>query len=220
MDRVLANRDALAILDDLVCRLPELKICQVSIMQAYELMAKSFSSGGKMLVCGNGGSAADSDHIVGELMKSFRFKRGVSEAFAERYLSANGEAAPMWLADALPAINLASQEALLTAHINDEGSTGVFAQQVYGYGLAGDLLFALSTSGESGNVVEAVKVARALGMSTVALTGNCESSLSRLSDVSIKAPSSLTFEIQEMHLPIYHCICAMLEAAFFENHDI
>lgn len=178
-------------------------------------MLDAFKTGGKLLVCGNGGSAADSEHVVGELMKSFRFKRPVDSSFLASYRAANDGDAPSWLEGALPAISLVSQTALSTAFGNDEAAVGVFAQQVYGYGKCGDVLLAISTSGNSANVIEAVKVARAKDMKVVSLTGASESALTSLSDVCVRAPRDEVFRIQELHLPIYHALCAAVEAELF-----
>ena len=152
---------------------------------------------------------------MGELVKSFRFKRSVDGAFLEAYREINGEEAPSWLEGALPAISLVSQTAFTTAFSNDEAAVGVFSQQVYCYGAPGDVLLAISCSGNSANVVEAAKVARARGVKVVGLTGYKESDLSRRSDVCIRVPRNETFQVQELHLPVYHCLCAAVEAEFF-----
>lgn len=157
------------IVRSLTDRHPDLIACEPDIRAAAALLAGSFKAGKKLLVCGNGGSAADSEHVVGELMKSFRFKRPVDGGFSAAYREANGEDAPGWLEGALPAISLVSQTSLSTAFANDESAVGVFAQQVYGYGEDGDVLLAISTSGSSANVVEAAKVARAKKVRVVSL---------------------------------------------------
>ena len=203
------------VLDSLFDRYPDMILCESEARAAVDLLIDSFSSGGKLLVCGNGGSAADSEHIVGELMKSFRFKRPVSQDFLSSYRRANGVDAPDWLEGALPAISLVSQSALLTAFGNDQDSVGAFAQQVYAYGCDSDILLAISTSGNSSNVVEAVKVARAKGIRIISLTGSKESRLTSLSDVCVRVPRDEVFQVQELHLPFYHCLCACVEAEFF-----
>ncbi len=203
------------VLAELFCRRPELDACRQAIEDAYELLLACFSHGSKLLVCGNGGSASDSEHIVGELMKSFRFRRPVDPAFSAAYLERNGEAAPGWLEGALPAISLVSQTSLSTAFANDETGVGAFAQQVLGYGRTGDVLMCISTSGDAANAVEAAKVARALGMRVVSLTGKDGSALSRISDACVQVPETETFKVQELHLPVYHALCAALEAALF-----
>lgn len=203
------------VIGSLVARHPDLALCEVDVRAAIDLLVGVFRSGGKLLVCGNGGSAADSEHVVGELMKSFRFKRPVDEAFLEAYCEVNGEEAPGWLEGAIPAVSLVSQTALSTAFGNDEAAVGVFAQQVYGYGKGGDVLLAVSTSGESANVIEAAKVARAKGVGVIGLTGSRESTLSRLCDVCVRVPRHEVFQVQELHLPVYHCLCAAVEAELF-----
>lgn len=207
--------DASSIIDGLVSRYPNLASCKNEISDAVDLLVECYGSGGKLLVCGNGGSAADSEHIVGELMKSFMRIREIDEDFARAYIERFSAAPPVWLEGAFPALSLVSQSALLTAFSNDKCAEGYFAQQVYGYGRPGDVLWCISTSGNSENVIEAARVALAKGMVVIALTGQEESPLSLLSTVSIKAPARETFAIQELHLPIYHCICATVEAALF-----
>lgn len=203
------------VLGTLFRRYPDMRACEDEVRAARELLTGAFRAGRKLLVCGNGGSAADSEHVVGELMKSFRFKRLVSEEFKQAYREANGGDAPAWLEGALPAISLVSQTALSTAFGNDEASVGTFAQQMLGYGRAGDVLLAISTSGSSANVVEAAKVARALGVKVIALTGRRESKLTPLSDVCVRVPRDETFQVQELHLPVYHALCAAAEADIF-----
>lgn len=207
------------VLDTLFTNYPELRACETEVRAAASILLESFRSGGKLLACGNGGSAADSEHTVGELMKSFRFKRGIDPAFAEAYREANGLEAPSWLEGALPSISLVSQTALSTAFGNDEAVVGVFAQQVYGYGEEGDVLLAISTSGNSANVVEAAKVARAKGVRVVSLTGSRESALTALSDVCVRVPRDEVFRVQELHLPVYHALCAAIEAELFGGAD-
>lgn len=203
------------VLDTLFVNYPELRSCEGEVRDAASLIADTFRAGGRLLACGNGGSAADSEHAVGELMKSFRFKRRIDPAFAEAYREENGADAPSWLEGALPAISLVSQTALSTAFGNDEAAVGVFAQQVYGYGSEGDVLLAISTSGNSANVVEAAKVARAKGVHVISLTGSRESALTALSDVCVRVPRDEVFRVQELHLPVYHALCAAVEAEMF-----
>lgn len=196
-------------------RYPDMLVCEAEVRAARETLTAAFLNGGKLMVCGNGGSAADSEHAVGELMKSFRFKRPVDSAFISAYRQVNGCDVPVWLEGSLPAISLVSQTALSTAFCNDESAVGVFAQQVYGYGDANDILLAISTSGNSPNVVEAAKVARAKGIKVLALTGAQESALAALSDICICVPRNEVFQIQELHLPVYHVLCAAVEADMF-----
>jgi phosphoheptose isomerase len=205
-------------LSNLILNYPDLASCAADIQSAYNLMHQSFTQGGKLLVCGNGGSAADAEHIVGEMMKGYILKRPVVAEVRNQLKAAFPEEGDM-LADqlqgALPAISLVSHSALISAFANDVAPDMVFAQQVYGYGRRGDTLLAISTSGNSSNVVCAVKVACALGVHTIGLTGQTGGTLKGLCDVTICAPVDTTTAIQERHLPIYHAICAELEQAFF-----
>ena len=173
-----------------------------------------------MLLVGNGGSASDAEHIVGELMKGFKLPRKLNEEYKQALLKADchlGGILAENLQGALPAIALDGQLALTTAYMNDCEPLLCFAQQVNGYGSAGDVLFAISTSGNSRNVLFAATVARAKGMKIVGLTGASESKLSNLADVCIKVPQTETYMIQELHLPVYHCLCLMLEEKFFKK---
>ena len=202
----------------LVARYPALAACETDIAAAYEIMEASYARGGKLLIAGNGGSAADAEHIAGELMKRFKTPRPVDETFARKLQAVDaqrGEKLARNLERGLMAIPLVAHEALTTAYINDVDGLGVFAQQLYGYGRSGDVFLGISTSGNSENILNAAVVARALGIAIVGHTGAKESKLSRLSDVCIRAPQEETYRIQECHLPIYHCLCMMLEERFF-----
>lgn len=188
------------------------------IEQAFYLLKQCVDCKGMIYVCGNGGSAADSEHIVGELMKGFQRERSLldeEKAAFERHYGKEG----LWLADRLqhgiPAVSLVSQIGIATAFVNDVGAEAVFAQQVYGYGKKGDLLWAISTSGNSMNVVNAVRTAKVRQMKSIAMTGEQDSQLSVLADVCIQVPARRTARIQEYHLPIYHCLCAMLETEYY-----
>lgn len=194
---------------DLFERYPQLNICKNDIENALSLMIDTYKKGGKILVCGNGGSSADADHIVGELMKGFLKSRKVTDARIPQDLREK-------LQGALPAISLSAHTSLMTATINDNDADMVFAQQVYGYAKDNDLLIGISTSGNSKNVVNAVKVAKSLGVKTIALTGKTGGELKQLADVTICAPSTETYKIQEYHLPIYHYLCASVENEFFD----
>lgn len=194
---------------DLFERYPQLNTCAKEIETVLELMIDTYKKGGKILVCGNGGSSADADHIVGELMKGFKLPRKVADERIPQDLREK-------LQGALPAISLSAHTSLMTATINDNDADMIFAQQVYGYANENDLLIAISTSGNSKNVVYAVKVAKALGLKTLALTGEMGGILKELADVTICAPSTETYKIQEYHLPIYHYLCASVEKEFFE----
>ena len=199
-------------INTLIERYPSLDVCKDSIISSCEKLIECFKSGGKLLVCGNGGSASDSEHIVGELMKGFILPRTISSDLKNKI---NDDTLTNALQYGLPAISLVSQTSLSTAFSNDQLPTAVFAQQVLGYGKKGDVLLCISTSGNSLNCVYAAKVARALDMKIISLTGEKESKLKELSDVTIMAPSKDTFKTQEYHLPIYHAICLALENEFF-----
>ncbi len=208
------------ILDELVARFPELNLVKSSIEEAYEILKKCYDNGGKLLIAGNGGSAADSEHIVGELMKGFQKKRPVERAFRERLMYVDeieGEKLADRLQGALPAIALTGHTALTTAYGNDVEGTFAFAQQMYGYGREGDVFLAISTSGNSRNVNAAAIVAKAKDMKVIALTGCTGGRLKPYADCAIVVPSSETFRIQELHLPIYHALCRMLEETYFQK---
>lgn len=196
---------------------PALQPLEGELLRAHALLREAFSGGGKLLVCGNGGSAADSAHVVGELMKGFRKRRPLpaKEAEAVQAVPQMPQGFAARLQQALPAIDLTAQAALLTAFANDVDPDMVFAQQVYGYGRAGDALLALTTSGNSKNVVNAVHAARARGMRTLGITGEGESALSTLCDVCLRLPARETARVQEYTLPVYHALCALIEDEFF-----
>lgn len=204
----------------LIKRYPQLEGCKADIQKAFETLHESYKANGKLLVCGNGGSAADSEHIVGELMKEFRLKRKVYADQAEAMKAIHPEMG-QYLAEnlqgALPAIALTGHSALSTAFMNDAESVLVFAQQVNGYGKPGDVFMGISTSGNSANVVYAAITAKARGLKVIGLTGEKESKLSALADVCIRVPETETYRIQELHLPVYHCLCLMLEECFFAH---
>lgn len=199
-------------------RYPALSGCKEEIEKALRLMIETYKNGGKILICGNGGSCADSGHIVGELMKGFLLKRPLCEEKKNLIKNVIPEEYDLFaskLQESLPAIALDSQNALITAFANDVDPDLIYAQSVLGYGKKGDLFIGLSTSGNSKNVVFGAKMAKALGLKTVALTGKCESKLSEICDVTIKAPETETYKVQEYHLPIYHYLCAEIEKCFF-----
>ena len=204
-------------LTQMITRFPTLAPLEAPMRAAFDLLKQTYENGGKVLICGNGGSAADSEHIVGELMKGFMQKRKIPESVRDKIIksSANGEYICDNLQGALPAISLVSHTALITAYINDVAADMIFAQQVYGYAKPGDCLIGMSTSGNAKNVLYAAEVAKAMDMKTIALTGESGGALKDVCDVSIKAPSSITPEIQEYHLPIYHTLCMMIEEEFF-----
>ena len=204
--------------NELISRYPSLEVCQDNIVKGYLIMEEMYENGGKLLIAGNGGSAADSEHIAGELMKRFQVSRPVPEEFAKRLKSIDhirGEKLAQNLEQALIAIPLVAHEALTTAYINDVDSLGVFAQQLYAFGRKGDVFLGISTSGNSKNVISATVVARALGMKIIALTGKDGGELATVADAAVIVPETETYKIQELHLPIYHCWCHMLEEHFF-----
>ena len=205
-------------IDLLAERYPSLESTKEDIIAAYLLMEECYENGGKLLVAGNGGSAADAEHIVGELMKGFKLSRKPDYAFSEKLVAENQELGLVLaenLQGALPAIALDGHLALSTAYMNDCEPLLCFAQQVNGYGKAGDIFLGISTSGNSKNVLFAATTAHAKGMKVIGLTGAKDSKLKDMSDVCIKAPQTETYMIQELHLPIYHCLCLMLEDKFF-----
>ena len=205
-------------IDLLVERYPSLESAKNDIVAAYLLLEESYENGGKLLVAGNGGSAADAEHIVGELMKGFKLPRKPEADFAEKLVEENQELGSVLaknLQGALPAIALDGHPALSTAYMNDCEPLLCFAQQVNGYGKSGDVFLGISTSGNSKNVLYAATTAHAKGMKVIGLTGAKDSKLKDMSDVCIKAPQTETYMIQELHLPIYHCLCLMLEDKFF-----
>lgn len=207
-------------IDLLIERYPVLDVCKQDIIDAYLIMEECYENGGKLLVAGNGGSAADSKHIAGELMKRFKIQRPVSKEYAEKLIEIDPERGPSLaknLEQSLMAIPLVAHEALTTAYINDVDGLGVFAQQLMGFGKEGDVFLGISTSGNSKNVMNATVVARASGLKVIGLTGATGGQLADVSDVAIKVPETETYMIQELHLPVYHCLCLMLEDRFFGN---
>lgn len=193
---------------ELLERYPCLSVCREDIEKASRLICNTYKNGGKVLVCGNGGSAADSEHIVGELMKGFLKKREVTDDRIPESLRKN-------MQGSLPAISLPSQCAVLSAFANDVDPDMMYAQLVYGYAEKNDLVIGISTSGNSKNVVNAVEVAKCMGIKTLSLTGEKESRLSELSDITVKVPETQTYRVQELHLPVYHYLCAYVENFMF-----
>ena len=205
-------------LDLLIERYPILEPCKESIAKAYDIMEEAYSNGRKLLVAGNGGSAADSEHIVGELMKEFKLKRKIYAAQADRLKKIDPEMGQVLaenLQGTLPAISLVGEPALTTAYMNDAVPLLIFAQQINGLGKAGDVFLGISTSGNSKNVLYAAVAAKSKGLKVVGLTGQKENKLEKFADVCIHVPETETYKIQELHLPVYHCLCLMLEDKFF-----
>lgn len=205
-------------IETLIERSPKLIVCKEDIIKAYEILEKAYSKERKLLVCGNGGSASDSEHIVGELMKEFKLKRKVYayQAEAMKVIDAEmGATLAENLQGALPAICLTGHSSLTTAFMNDANADLVFAQQVNGYGKTNDVFLGISTSGNSKNVCYAAITAKSKGLKVIGLTGAKESKMSKLADCCIRVPETETYKIQELHLPVYHCLCLMLEDHFF-----
>lgn len=206
-----------SICSKLFIRYPKLENCKRDFISVFDYINECYSVRGKLLVCGNGGSAADSQHIVGELMKGFMLERELPIDIKEAFRSYGAEKLGAALQGALPAISLASEAALMTAIGNDCDSSTVFAQQVYGLMRKKDVLLCLSTSGNSENVVNAAITAKVKGGKVVSIVGANGGKLAEISDAVIKVPSTVTAEIQEYTLPIYHTLCAMLETEYFDN---
>lgn len=205
---------------ELVSRYPALVKCEAEIRAAFETIKNSYEAGGKLLVCGNGGSCADSDHICGELLKSFVKKREVEKSLFEKISEVDSEAGEFLAArlqGSLPAISLCAHSALMTACLNDVDGNAMFAQQVMGFGNAGDVFLGISTSGNSKDVIYAAALAKAKGLKTVGLLGKDGGRLAKICDVSIVVPENETFKIQEFHLPIYHALCLQIEENFWKE---
>ncbi len=212
-------KNAMNILDELVSRYPVLLSIRKSIEGAYLSLRDCYENKGTLLICGNGGSSADSAHIVGELMKGFLSKREISSDFKHLLSSLGGDRGISMsgrLQKALPAISLGAHQSLISAVSNDIGSDLVYAQQVLGYGSKGDVLLGISTSGNAENVINAMIVAKASGLTVIGLTGVSGGQMKSFCDITIQVPESSVPVIQELHLPVYHALCAMLEAYFFD----
>ena len=203
--------------DILVERYSQLNVIKQDLINAVEKIIEAYKNGNKIMVCGNGGSAADSLHIVGELMKAFVLPRKLTVEMQEKIekVSSKPEYLQKNLQMALPAISLVNEVSLLTAYANDMAPDLNFAQQILGQGKKGDILIAISTSGNSENVIYAVEVAKAMDIISISLTGKSGGKLKNLSDITIAVPETETYKIQELHLPVYHAICLAIEAEFF-----
>lgn len=205
---------------ELIERYPCLSVCEKDIREAANKIIASYKKGGKLMVAGNGGSAADSDHITGELLKSFVKKRIPEASFIEKLKKIDADTGA-YLADklqgSLPAIALTNNSALMTASLNDVDGNVMFAQQLNGFGQKGDIFLGISTSGNSADIVYATVVAKAKGLVTVALTGRDGGKLKKLADISIVVPQKETFKIQELHLPVYHALCLTIEEYFWKE---
>lgn len=208
------------VLNSLIKKYPQLAGVKENISEAAEMLIYCYSTGGKVLVCGNGGSCSDADHIVGELMKGFEKKRPVKGELAEKLAGIGGERGKDLsekLQQGLPAISLTVHNALITAVANDIDGDLIFAQQVIGYGNPGDILIGLSTSGNSQNVTDAIIAAKAKGMKVIGMTGETGGKIKPFCDVLIPVPETRTLSVQELHLPVYHTLCLMVENHFFEK---
>lgn len=207
------------IFDELFERYPALEVIKDEIKRAYDIICGCYDRGGKLLICGNGGSAADAQHIVGELMKGFLLKRELSDEQKQIFSGTrDGEYIASHLQGALPAVALTAHEGLNTAFANDIAGDMIFAQQVWAYASSSpDVLIALSTSGNSANIVNAVKVADAMGIESVGITGSRPSLMGELCTSCIRLPETETFKVQELTLPVYHALCAMTEATYFNR---
>lgn len=205
---------------ELIARYPHLSGCADRIERAADMLIDCYRSGHTLYICGNGGSAADADHIVGELMKGFLKKRPIDEALRDRLAATYGEDGERMgreLQRGLPAVSLHSQSALLTAFANDVDASLIYAQTLFALAEKGDVLLAISTSGNSTNVVNAARLARVLGVHVISLTGERECRLDPLSDCIIHAGDTETYRVQELHLPVYHWLCARVEEEFYEQ---
>lgn len=218
----MAKETTLVTIDHLIERYPVLAPMEEPLKAAVETIVNCYRKGGKLLICGNGGSAADAEHITGELMKGFLLPRHLGEEKRQKLMDACPEDAAYLienLQEALPALSLVNQIALGTAFANDQAPDLVFAQQVFGLGREGDVLLAISTSGNSQNVLYAAQVARAFGISVISLTGMGGGKLRALTDILLAVPDKETYRIQELHLPIYHALCIAAEEEFFGTND-
>lgn len=218
MNEAAMKATAAQILTELFEHYPALIACQEAIQQSFFILRDCYRNQGKVLICGNGGSAADAEHIVGELMKGFMRKRPLPAAQRARFhalLPNDGEYLADQLQGALPAIALTGQIALSTAFLNDVAGDMIFAQQVYGYARPGDVVLGISTSGNSINVLNALKVGKAVGAQTIGLTGQNGGQMKAFCDVVIGVPATVVYQVQEYHLPVYHVLCRLLEEEFF-----
>ena len=205
-------------LELLVQRYPELVCCKQEIEQAFHIISSCYENGGKLILAGNGGSCADAEHIVGELMKGFKRPRPLSNEMTAKLTAVDTERGAVLAAklqQGLPAIALSSHPSLNTAFMNDVNGNLIYAQQLSVLGNAGDVFIGISTSGNAKNIYDAAVVAKANEMKVIALSGKDGGKLKKIADVSLIMPNNETYQIQELHLPVYHCLCLMLEEHFF-----
>lgn len=209
-------------LEELIIRYPQLKDISNKINEAAERLIRCYQQGNKVLICGNGGSSSDSDHIAGELLKGFENKRPLDDSMRNKLLSVSGKRG-LLLADklqtGLPAISLSAHAGLVTAVANDIDANLIYAQQVIGFGNPGDVMIGISTSGNAQNVIDAAITSRAKGMTVIGLTGATGGRLKSFCDLLINVPENRTSYVQELHLPIYHALCLMVENYFFETME-
>lgn len=218
MKEAAINPNRAQIFAEFFIQYPALQVCRDAIEQGFLTLRTCYDNQGKVLICGNGGSAADGEHIVGELMKGFMRRRPLPTAQREQFRTlfpTDGDYLADHLQGALPAIALTGQIALSTAFLNDVAADMIFAQQVYGYARSGDVVLGISTSGNSANVLNALKVGKALGAKTIGLTGQNGGQMKSFCDVVISVPATVVYQVQEYHLPVYHLLCRMLEEEFF-----
>ncbi|MHC1724263.1 MAG: SIS domain-containing protein [Aminipila sp.] len=216
------SKNSIDIIKNLIIKYPILEKLEVSLLQAFLELKACYKNGGKVLTCGNGGSASDSLHIVGELMKNFVKDRKIDQKLQNDLESLFPDEAEFYtknLQGCFPALSLVNEVSLLTAYSNDNIADLAFAQQIVGYGKKQDVLIAISTSGNSKNIIHAAKISKAIGIKVISLTGESGGELKNLSDVCINVPSNITYEIQELHLPIYHALCLALEHEFFGGEE-
>jgi len=209
-------------LDHLMQKYPQLSGLRDIIREAAEAIIKTYSAGGKLLICGNGGSCSDSDHIVGELMKSFEKQRPLEKSFKKRFEEispSRGKYLAEKLQHGLPAISLPAHSALTTAISNDIGPDLVFAQQLIGYGNENDILIGISTSGNSQNIIDACITAKAMNMTVIGITGKTGGKMKEYSDILINVPEDLTASAQELQLPVYHTLCRIVENHFYGEKE-
>ena len=206
--------------EELFTRYPKLEACRDSILEAFDALLAMYKNGGKLLLAGNGGSAADSDHISGELTKSFLFNRAIPSELEDnlfKLFGEDGKTLSEHLEGGLPAVPLTTMSASNTAFSNDKDPKTAFAQLVNALGKKGDIFLGITTSGNSENIIKALMVAKAKGIKSIALTGRTGGKCKGLADICICAPEDETFKIQELHLPIYHALCTMIESELFEE---
>ena len=222
-ERNIKGMNDMAYLEELTDRYPGLDPVKESVRKAYEILKECFSSGHKLLVAGNGGSAADSEHIVGELMKGFVKRRCLPEDMVRRMEEIDGQTGrelASKLQEGLPAIALTGHPGLSTAFLNDVDGQLCFAQQILGYGKKGDVFLGISTSGNSANILYGAIVAKAQGMKVIGLTGRGGGRLASIADVVVAVDEQETYKVQELHLPVYHCLCLMVEKEMFGSTKV